>query len=198
MAISAKTSLKKITTAITSITTNSAKINEDIHKCALMIVEHAQAYNDCSAALNLVKAMPKSFKRNGVIAWFGRVSPIGIDLAKDKVRLLSPDHSKYQAFDLDKARATRWYDAPEVQKETTIVTFDGFEEKVIDWFGAQINKIKKEFPDGSDERATLLAKVTAARAAFRAADKPIAKTQQEEGPFASAGIPGFLAAAVAA
>jgi len=191
MAISAKTSLKKINTAITSITTNSAKINEDIHNCALMIVKHAQAYNDCSAALTLVKAMPKSFKRNGVIAWFGRVSPIGIDLSKDKVRLLSPDHSKYQAFDLDKARATRWYDEPEVQKETTIVTFDGFEEKVIDWFGAQINKIKKEFPEGSDERATLLAKVTAARAAFRAADKP-------KGPFASDGIPGFLAAAVAA
>lgn len=83
---------KKIDTEIQAFTTNRDKLRDSAHSIAMMIFYHAApkeisadclGYGDCTRALKLVKAMPKSWASQ-MTEWFRINSPIRVVAANDK------------------------------------------------------------------------------------------------------------------
>jgi hypothetical protein len=109
--------LKKIDAAIRQVKTNGAKWNTLVHTTAVAILNHAQANGDCTRALALVEAMPKSVKRAALIEWFAEYSPIGMNVKERKVRFHKADAKAYRPFDVEKAEANPWFKREKAQGE---------------------------------------------------------------------------------
>jgi hypothetical protein len=108
------TSLQQIDKNITYIRTTGRNVQERIHLTALMIMEHSFNHGDCSRALTLVQAMPKGMRRSLVVKWFGRFSPIAVNIVDrspndSSVRLRKHDSKKYVPYNLAGAKAVPWY-----------------------------------------------------------------------------------------
>src|SRR5260221_7482242 len=84
--------------------TGRSDANEFIHETALLILEHARRTSDASMAGNLLEAMPATFRRGLLIAWFGEFGPIGINPKTRRVRLRKPEERKHRPFNLHSAR----------------------------------------------------------------------------------------------
>lgn len=110
-------SLKKIDGNIARIITSAAKLNEMIHNTAVMVLNHAVKYGDCTRALTLVKAMPASHRRTKLIAWFNKFSPIRVVLENDVVGMLTKDAKGYKPFEIAKAMTEPFYDIAEKVQE---------------------------------------------------------------------------------
>lgn len=108
---------KKIDAAIAAVKASGAAFNSLVHDTAVAILEHAQKTGDCTRALALVEAMPKSTKRGAVIGWFADYSPIGMNVKERKVRFHKPEAKAYRPFDVKKAKANPWFERDEVKKE---------------------------------------------------------------------------------
>lgn len=54
-----------------------------VHMAAVMIVEHAETYGDCSGAATLMRMLPPA-KREKLKVWFWEHSPIRIDLSRKR------------------------------------------------------------------------------------------------------------------
>ena len=162
------TSLTVIRKRIRLLTTNVAKINDYVQETAILIVLHAQEHGDCNEALNLVKALPqKSSRRGELIKWFAEVSPIGMDIEKGKVGLKSPSSKTFQPFNINKARAIKWFDRPNAVTNADPVTFESIEKNVIDFFARLNKRIEANFEEGTDIRLELKNKVRKAAEAFK-------------------------------
>jgi hypothetical protein len=109
--------LKKIDANIALVRVNGNAFNVLVHETIIGILEHAQKSGDCTRALTLVEAMPKSTKRGAVINTFADYSPIGMNLKERKVRFHKPDAKAYKPFDIKGAKANPWYEREEVNKE---------------------------------------------------------------------------------
>lgn len=131
-------SLKKIDIRIASIATNAAKLNDQIHGTAVMIVEHAQKHGDCTRALALVKAMPASMRRTMLILWFETFSPIRVRLANDKVGMLKPEAKGFTDWDIEGGKAKPFYELAEENPEKSY-DFDAL-VKMVESLGKQIAK----------------------------------------------------------
>lgn len=109
--------LKAINAGIKRVAASYGKINAFVQTIAVACIAHAQAHGDCTPALRLVQAMPKSARRGLLINWFGQYSPIGMNVNTGKVGLHRPDAKAYNAFNLDGAKANNWYEGAEADKE---------------------------------------------------------------------------------
>lgn len=122
------TGLKAIDKNIAFIGGSMEKINAFIHVTALAIMRHAEAHGDCTRALNLAEAMPASMRREMLIEWFRRFSPVVIKLGdgkqKAKVGMWKKDEPKYVAFDLEAADALPFWKIAEQEPESKTYTFD--------------------------------------------------------------------------
>ncbi len=100
---------------IENVRKHYTKAGTSVQIAGLAIIEHAIAYGDCDRAKHLCRAVPAR-ERNSLIGWFQMFSPIGVQMGKpakdDKCRLIKPESAKYNAFNLDGARANMWYDDP--------------------------------------------------------------------------------------
>jgi hypothetical protein len=83
--------------------TGRSDANAFIHETALLILRHAEKYQDASAARQLVEALPATFRRNLLIAWFGEFSPISIKSETMRLRMRKPEERRYRPFDLGQA-----------------------------------------------------------------------------------------------
>ena len=109
--------LKTINRRIKHIATSAARINEYIQETAVGIIIHAKEHGDCSAALRLVQAMPKSFRRGLLIDWFARYSPIGMNVTGGKCGLHKPTSKAYNPFNVDGARMNMWFNQEQANEE---------------------------------------------------------------------------------
>jgi hypothetical protein len=109
--------LKKIDQNIKLVKRDGAAWNLLVHTTAVAILVHAQETGDCTRALALVEAMPKSVKRAALIEWFAEYSPIGMNVKERKVRFHKPDAKAYNPFDVEKAEANPWHERDSVKKE---------------------------------------------------------------------------------
>jgi len=109
--------LKAIDSNIKRISSNAQKLNELIHTTGVAIIAHAAACGDCTRALKLVQAMPKSHRRGLLINWFAKYSPIGMNVTSGKVGLHKPEAKLYKPFDVDGAKANPFYEGEEAEKE---------------------------------------------------------------------------------
>lgn len=109
--------LKKIDANIALVKVNGLAFNLLVHDTIIGILVHAQATGDCTRALALVNAMPKSTKRGAVINTFADYSPIGMNVKEQKVRFHKPEAKAYKPFDIKAAKANPWYERDEVKTE---------------------------------------------------------------------------------
>lgn len=104
---------KKIDSLIRGIAARTIAYREAVQAAAVMIVEHAKDTNDCSRALKLVAAVGMASDRVKLIAWFGLVAPINItftsDVTKRRVGLRKTDSKAYNPFNIDMAKATKYW-----------------------------------------------------------------------------------------
>lgn len=109
------TNLKAIDALIKNVKRGYENSAERVQRCALMILEHAKAYNDCDRARFLCRAVPAR-ERNSLIGWFLTYSPIGVVMGRtavdDKVRFLKETSPKRKEFDIPAARENPWWNDP--------------------------------------------------------------------------------------
>lgn len=185
-----------IAARLNTITTNGDKLNAYIHDTAMMILKHSQdrGHGDCSSALLLCKAMPASFRREMVVEWFRRFSPISISIQNDKVGLIKPTDKRYNAYDPESAAALPFYQIAIDTPEKAPMDFDAL-MKLVSRLGSQIEKKieKGEVVEADIESAKAIAQAVAGlrveRVAQIGADKPLPKTRAKKSANDDKGVP---------
>lgn len=154
-------SLKKIDSNINRIVVNAAKLNDLIHKTAMMVMHHAAKSGDCTRALTLVKAMPASHRRTMLVKWFDKYSPIRVVLVNDVVGMLKKDDKGYKPFKLADADADPFFMVAEREaEEKPPLDLAG----LIKWVEQQAKGIEKRAEDGKIAPSEILtAKALAAQ-----------------------------------
>ncbi len=114
--------LKTIDSNIGLILKSGAELNDLIQNTAVGILLHAEKHGDCTRALKLVQAMPKSFRRNLLIGWFATYSPIGMNVTTGKCGLHREGSKLYNPYDVKQAAITPWYNQPQTAAEDLVDT----------------------------------------------------------------------------
>ena len=142
--IAQATSSAAINQTIKKVQTAFGKVNDLVQDAAVAIIVHASLYGDCTGAARLLDAMPKSSRRGLVQTFFTRYSPISVVLdtktKKMKARLRDTDSKAYNKFDVDGARANKWYESPEAEKEPEVLTMEDLKTS-FDRFIARMKKL---------------------------------------------------------
>ncbi|WP_421246077.1 hypothetical protein [Aeromonas sanarellii] len=99
----------QIETSIKSIATRGAKLDADIQKTGLAIMEHYAKSKDDTLANRLYHAMPKGSRRNALVEWFVTFGGMQVNkTAETKAdRPLVGDKTK--AIDITGAAGKPWY-----------------------------------------------------------------------------------------
>lgn len=126
----------KIDAAMPKLTASMDKVNVFAHSLAMSIAVHAApkdaggfGHGDCTRLVGLIAAMPKSMRRDAMVAWFTKYTPIRIssDLTKaaylDKYGKLTAD-KKLAAWKLTDADADPFYVAISDKKDAKAIAFD--------------------------------------------------------------------------
>ncbi|QDP56984.1 MAG: hypothetical protein Unbinned2691contig1000_58 [Prokaryotic dsDNA virus sp.] len=101
-----------------TITASYEKANKYVHETAMMILKHAKDHKDCSTAQGLVMALPASMRREMLIMWFAKFSPIVVKNSDDWASKMHKEGTKlYVPFNLEEAEATPFYVLAEQNKE---------------------------------------------------------------------------------
>lgn len=151
----AKTFSQQMATRYKSITTNGDKLNKYIHETAMMIFDHAKEHHDPSEAQRLVMAMPASMRREMLILWFSKFTPI---VVKNDDKWAAKAHKKgtkmYVEWDREAAEAKPFYELAEENKEKAPLDFEGLLKLVERLKGSIEKKVEKgEIPDDLTEAA---------------------------------------------
>lgn len=129
----------------TRITNDYAKVNLYVHETAMMIATHAKEHNDCSTAQGLIMAMPASIRREMLILWFARYTPI---VVKNDDKWTSKMHKVgtklYVEWNLEEAEANPFYKLAEENKEAAPLTF----EQMVKMVEGLAKRIEKKVENG--------------------------------------------------
>lgn len=77
--------------------------NEFIHRTAIMILQHAEKTGDCSAALDLIQALPDGARRQRLALWFQKYSPISFNAQSGRIRIARPGQKAFKSYAIDLA-----------------------------------------------------------------------------------------------
>lgn len=142
-------SLKIIDRNLRTITTAANKVNVLIHDTAMLVANHAAEHGDCTRALALVKAMPASFRRTMLVAWFDKYTPIRVIEKNDKVGILKSTAKGYVPFNLEAAAADPWFAMAEATPEKQPLTF----EQIVALVQKMGKRIEKDVSEGKVNEA---------------------------------------------
>ena len=94
------------------------KANAFVHETAMLILAHANEHKDCSTAQGLVMAMPASIRREMLILWFSKFSPIVVKNSDDwNAKMHKEGSNLFVPFDLTAAGAKPFYELAKENKE---------------------------------------------------------------------------------
>ena len=100
------------------------KANAFVHETAMLILAHANEHKDCSTAQGLVMAMPASIRREMLILWFSKFSPIVVKNNDDwNAKMHKEDSKMFVPFDLTAAGAKPFYELAKENKERPPLEF---------------------------------------------------------------------------
>jgi len=132
-----------------TITASYEKANKYVHETAMMILKHAKEHKDCSTAQGLVMALPASMRREMLIMWFAKFSPIVVKNSDDWASRMHKEGEKlYVPFNLEEAEATPFYVLAEQNKERP--PFDV--KALIKLVEQGPNRLQKMLDDGNVEQ----------------------------------------------
>lgn len=154
------TTLKQIDAKIASFATSAQKVNVMAHDIAMIIFRHAapkavaegcEGSGDCTRAVKLVRAMPASFRREMMIEWFRKYSPIRIKLSDNgdacgydpKYKALSPE-DKIAWWRIEDANTDPFYEIAGRTPETKVLSF----EDLMKMVEGMAKRIEKKANDG--------------------------------------------------
>jgi hypothetical protein len=157
--------LKKIDANIALVKTSGHAFNILVHETIIGILEHAQKTGDCTRALALVNAMPKSTRRGAVINTFADYSPIGMNVKEQKVRFHKPEAKAYRPFDIKAAKANPWYERDEIKKEDLPDTTLEQASKYVFQLASKLQKRLDEGEVANDDREAVGALIVELKAA---------------------------------
>lgn len=176
-----QTSLSAINKRITQVAKSATAVLQYIHETAVMCVQHANDFGDCSSAARLVDAVPNAFRRSLLIGWFAAFSPISI--AKNAKTGLMKAHLSGKAdakkgeegfrdWNLEGAKATPFYAMPDAEREPDVPTYDSIHSNVVAFIKRMETRIKGKDGVGGiadkAERVKALAEVEKLKAAVAA------------------------------
>ena len=147
--------IKTIKDRCVVITTDGDKLNKYIHETAMMIFDHAKEHHDPSEAQRLVMAMPASMRREMLILWFSKFTPV---VVKNDDKWAAKAHKKgtkmYVEWDREAADAKPFYELAEENKEKAPLDFEGLLKLVERLKGSIEKKVQKgEIPEELTEAA---------------------------------------------
>lgn len=181
--------LREINRRIAYVKRTGSNFNDYIQETAVGIIEHAmgEGRGDVTAALRLCLAMPKSFRRGMLVGWFKAFAGIRMtlkdELADCKVSLNKPTDTNYVPFNLDGAKATKWYEFNADGGERGIDTLTLMEcDKSLSVFVKRFEGLLKggKIKDTSIKAVT--ARVNAVKALIGNYDTPVTETNDNKAP----------------
>lgn len=104
----------KLASLVKSIQTRGAKLDNDIHLCAVSCIALIARDRNTTRVTNLVNAMPKSSRRKALCDWFESLVPLTISYETGKVSdFAKADSDQWQEFLAEyRARLTRAVKVP--------------------------------------------------------------------------------------
>jgi hypothetical protein len=171
------TTLKSIDKRIATFTTNRDKLRNDAHEIAMLIVNHAaptacgpnaQGTGDCTRMLRLMQAMPSSWAEQ-MDFWLRKFTPIRVIVKNGKCeyskeyKALSSAEEKVEAWDLEGAAATPYYEAKKEEAPKPALDFEAL-CKMVEGLGKRIAKKVEDGevkPEDMESAKAIAAKVSA-------------------------------------
>jgi hypothetical protein len=172
--------LKQINANIALIGRNYNKVNALVQTTALAILAHAQEHGDCTPALRLVQAMPKSARRGLLINWFAKYSPIGMNVNKGKVGFHKEGSKLYRPFNVKEATANPWYEGEEANKEDLPDTTLEAVNKGIFALAGRFKKLLDEGSVANDDIPAVEQRIADLIAIGKKAYKPVKQAAPEK------------------
>lgn len=148
--------------AIKSIAGRGAKLQADIHQCAVSVLDHFQMHGDTTLINRLVLALPKSSRTNALVAWalhFGNLAQNADKSTRTTQPLVKAQGVPAKPFDLGAATSTPFW-AFKATEGTPTWSYDTYSASLVKSLDTAIGKTTDEAHK---------AKLTAARAALVAA-----------------------------
>ena len=138
---------------IKSIKSRGARLDKDIHECAVQTLVHMQSSRDVTLASELVAAMPRSGRRKSLIFWYRKHAPVRFGTKTEAFTVDKKRESKIDGYedarkqgtlpgvDIESANAVPFYDDPE-GREKEPGPFDL--DRTISSFAKRLKKAKAE------------------------------------------------------
>lgn len=178
----AKTFSQLMAARYKSITTNGDKLNKYIHETAMMIFDHAKEHHDPAEAQRLVMALPASMRREMLILWFSKFTPIKVKNDEKWVaQAIKPTQVKlYVEWDREGAMDKPFYELAEENKEKEPLDFEGLLKLVERLKGTIEKKVEKgEVPEYLTETAKNIARQLSAIKVDRV-EAPVANDDEKK------------------
>jgi hypothetical protein len=165
----AKSFKQTVLARCSKITSDINKVNGYIHETGMMIIGHAapealNGHGDCELALNLALAMPASMRREMLIVWLKKYTPIIVKLSEHgnsvgfdpKYKALKPSDKATATrtdgtpwWNIDGANAEPFWQIAEATPEKPALTFEAA-MKLIEGLS---KRLTKQVEDGkADEK----------------------------------------------
>ena len=108
------------------ITSDYGAVNLYVHETAVLIAKHAQEHGDCSTAQGLIMAMPASIRREMLILWFSKFTPIVVkNDDKWTAKMHKEGDKMFVPFDIEAGEATPFMTLAQQNKEKAPLDFAG-------------------------------------------------------------------------
>lgn len=148
--------LRSIDNGIKRLRGITANANNLVQDLAVAILSHDKQHGDCSRALELVKALPNSFRRAMLVNWFAHYGNIGMDVNGDKVRHMTGQNINPASYDkrLESAKVKPWFDEKSVPGQSSEVlpyTFAAFNEELL----GNVSRLRKRIENGGTDKRPL-------------------------------------------
>jgi len=144
---------------IENVRQTGGAFNALVHETIIGILTHAEKYGDCTGALALVNAMPKSVKRDAVLNSFRDYSPIRMNVKNNVVGFLKADAKGYKPFDVAGYTANPWYDRADMPKDVADTTLETT-IKAIFGLAGRLQKAVDEGHVAANDKDAIIERVT--------------------------------------
>lgn len=158
--------------SIKSIQLRGAKLEAEIHHCAVSALSHFEQHGDITLLNRLIVALPKSARTNALVAWslhFGNVAQNTDKSSRALSPLLKATGSPSKAFKLEEAHSTPFWSF-KATEGTPTWSYDTYSASLIKSLTGAISKAV----DASHKEA-----LTAALSALQGQPKAIVSVEPE-------------------
>lgn len=138
-------------------------VQEEIHTLAVSCLAHVRDHGNTTLILNLINALPKGVRREGLAVWIGRFSnsKLSVRLSGDAYTAKLDKKREATDFDIDGAWTTPFYELTKEKRPGESLTV----EKLVAWLKKKANE-DGTFDDGTPKVSVEAQDLAAALVAY--------------------------------